>query len=421
MWGCRANIRLVTLLPILAMAWGCRQEPALLPVLDAELPGVTVQAPDSLGAGEALTLSFRASAALETPWTFVSNPWGALGIPLERNGEVYLARVPLEVTRFAGPLRWRMGQGNTLLASGVVEIQPSEKRPEVLESYAGPSHLRIGQDPYGDFIVLPVDVWDNPLPDGTALSLTVSGDGSRETATDRASHLMAYRRLGPGQRTGIRYLDARHGDIRSKRREVRVMAGIPDSLTLLATRPHDVADGHSLLHLAAGPLRDAWGNPVPDGTWVEFRLTDSLGNQTRTQGAALRGLAEIDVPFPNRATQWRITAAAAGGVVSRPLELAFLPAVVEVPFVVAPNGRLVEIGPVPSLAGGLAPDGFPVNARLESPEGDTVLTRLAWLRDGQASLRFPATEVGAGRYRLLLRCGDWQGETRLNTDRDGLE
>lgn len=382
----------------------------------AELPppeGLVVRAPDMIRAGDELVFDIEMEAAPGVPWLVLTSPWGDAKAEVSANVDGYTTHIPKAITRLAGKLQWRLGAGSATWAKGSIEVLPAEDLPEVLESYASPSHIRLGTEAFADFVVLPVDVWDNPLPEGTELGLFRDAFGETEGSLERLKHLIAYQRNAPLNGVGKIYMHAVFEGRSSQRREIEVLPGKAQAVPLNYDRPHAYADGNSLLRLEAGPLRDSLGYPVPDGTWVEFRIMDAQGGLRVVPGYSLRGIAAVSLRYPSKATSWQLSVQVTGGADARLGPIDFLPAITTCTLTVLDKGRLLRFGPVYSEAGGLAPDGIPVTATLSAGESMPGKTYQSLMRGGRADIRIPETEIPPGTYTLRVQCGDWKQETTL--------
>jgi hypothetical protein len=305
-------------------------------------------------------------------------------------------------------VNWTLHEANAILDSGRIRILPADSIPPILESYAGPSHIRAGEEERASFVALPVDVWDNSLPDGKAVEIQGRFGGEPFIQNIQTGQMLATYEYRAPEHTGILKVSAALDSSFSKIREIQVLSGVSEDFPLTLNRSHAYADGHSLLQIRAGPIRDRYGNLVPDGTLVVVRKRSDRGGISKVQALCLNGFAEAYYQFPSLAEQWSISAGVLGFGRSSEQVLRFIPAVRSCPIRMGESGRSLEIGPVSMVEGGVVPDGFPCELRILSSGGKLISELRKGLLNGHTRFDLNSTEVPDGRYQLLIQCGDFQ-------------
>ena len=373
--------------------------------------------PDSVVAGMTYEFQFQIDPAPEQPAVAVSTAWGATSIPLTASAGGYSAVLPTSFGRLAGPMDWTLHSEHGILDSGHLLILANPRSRPILESYAGPSHLQLGQQDRASFVALPVDIWDNPLPDSTLVNIRWGFDGEAFRHDVLSANMVAVQEFQAQRGTGsLRFSAAMDSSI-SKNRSIQVLAGVPVNFRISLHRSHAYADGSSLLRVLAGPLEDEKGNLVPDGTMVMFRKRDDRGDITELEAVSLNGIAEAFFRFPSAAGQWTVRAGVLGFGQSREEVLSFSAAVTHSPVRIGELGRRVKIGPVSMVKGGLVPDGFPCELQVLDTEGALLWKKQVPLRIGRADFYLDKDEIPDGRYQLKVQCGDfnWARSTDIKS------
>lgn len=422
MWVPSSKFFYRIVLAYLAFLWtACSDPPSEASSSQPSNFKVTAFHSDTLLVGDPLTIRFEISPEPEGPGLSLASVWGATYLFIEKDAKGFSAELPVSMSRCSGPLDWVLYSGTQAIGRGTLHIQPLGSRPPQLESYAGPSHLRAGGNQAASFVTLPVDALDNPLPDSTAVVFQWGKDGSSNASTVYSRNMLAIREIPAGVQTGVFRLSAALGGSVSKVRSLQVQAGVPEDFNLVLDRPHRVADGSSLLRVLAGPIRDAYGNTVTDGTTVVFRKWDGEGRQTVVQAHSLGGFAEVSLPFPDRAGTWLIQAGVLGYGSSPRESIRFEAGVIEAPLRIAEGGRRWEIGPVSLVQGGLVPDGFPCRVRVYAGDQTLIAEKRLRLRDGRLDFELNTLEFPNSEYRVEVSCGDFEWVQTINLQSGGRE
>ncbi len=163
-------------------------------------------------------------------------------------------------------------------------------------------------------MLLPRDEWGNAPPDGATFAVDVLfPDGS--TVEQPLTYIQGIgwttlRTQGEPGRVRI----AIAGETLANTLEIWQVAGAPADVDLRLVDDCVLADGRDLIQLAAA-VTDAFGNPVVDGTFVQFAWEDGLG-----YGATANGEATLRIPAPGTTGTVNYTASAAE-VESNPVTL----------------------------------------------------------------------------------------------------
>ncbi len=153
-----------------------------------------------------------------------------------------------------------------------------------------------------------VDAFGDPVSDGIPLQFTTDlGTLSALSAlTDDGEAEVI---LTPGTQAGGAHIVAQAGNVQG-RLTVPILAG-PAATLALSAEPAELVAGYNQIARLAATASDQYGNPVTDGTLVQFATT--LGQLAATSVATIGGQAEVDLIGGLVAGEAQVTATAPGG------------------------------------------------------------------------------------------------------------
>lgn len=269
-------------------------------------------------------------------------------------------------------------------------------------------------------VVVPFDQFGNPVAEGTPVGLRATHpDGRVEIQGLAVRHLLAWGRIYSGTVAGRTTISAQVGEgigaTHGPESSLLEVPGWPTPFTLTAD-PADVpADGRSLVTLRTVPLKDRFGNLLPDGTLVSF-VADFPGGERRAIPAyTIRGIAEAPFQAPRGAITVAIRATIYG-VESAPLEISFAPGPVVGGFTLtatvdaANRAIILATGPLLGAQRQFIPDGTPVRFQVTDSKGnrqwvDTIAA------EGRARAEIRLAALPPGPYIAEATVGDGHGTT----------
>jgi hypothetical protein len=350
---------------------------------------VRLDAPPSAEAGTSYVVRVRPPSGVSEVQLSVVGAYRTVTHRLDIDGETAGFEVAAADNTVAGLV--------TLVASGP-GLEPSSAELSVLPAEAsgplvpliGPRSIVADGADFTMVSVLPADRFGNPLADGTPLSLRrLRPDGGVEDGELVVDHHVARTRLVAGTVAGEDLVQVALGPVRGRERSFREVAGTarPFELRVDAVAGGRRADGRALTPVTTTTLVDRHGNPLPDGTMVEFRAVGPDGASTM-QGVTIGGRATATLEAPGRPGTVDVQAWAAG-TASSPLSVTFGAAVSSVPARARVEGDavVVDIGPVLGPLGGYVPDGTEVTVRAVSSAGGSPGPVTRMLRDGRGRVR----------------------------------
>lgn len=163
----------------------------------------------------------------------------------------------------------------------------------------------------GPPITLTATVWDGAgqlVPDGTAVRFETDL-GAVAPLESLTAHGKATAQLQPGAAAGVAHVTTTSGYATGKL-AVPVLAGAAASVTLSA-QPTELTAGYNQVAALVLTAADSHGNPIPDGSIIQFSTT--LGNVTPPAAPTTGGRAEAQFVGGTIAGSALITATAPGG------------------------------------------------------------------------------------------------------------
>jgi hypothetical protein len=284
-----------------------------------------------------------------------------------------------------------------------------------LEPLIGPRSMMAGDDKYAHAITIPQDVYGNAAD--TAVHYTLQRPtGMVERHTVEMEGLLAWLPLSPGEVAGRTTLSVTAGAVHGPEGTFETVAGPPKAVTLHSEVAQLAADGQSLFEVSTGPLRDAYGNTLPDGVLVTFTAAEPGGGQRVATGTVIGGQASVMMQAPPRHGEATITAEVYG-VPSDALALTFAPgpAVGEIALDLSVEDNMIVItaGPLLTGHGAFVPQGTPAHLTITDERGDTILQEVLPAKNGHCELWVHPMELSAGAYRISVTAGAAHGSMHM--------
>ncbi len=138
------------------------------------------------------------------------------------------------------------------------------------------------------------DQHQNLVMEPQPVKFDLSVDGQTVTRNEMSKDGVAYTKLDSSKKEGAAQFVASSGPA-SVRRVVQEVAADPCSIRMNARQTRNG------ILVSTDPIRDCAGNPVPDGTIVTFRSTDTNGRST-VDAHIKQGIAQAILPASENAT-----------------------------------------------------------------------------------------------------------------------
>ena len=391
-----------------------------LPPAPAYSGSLAIRAPGVVGVGEAVPIGLLAPSAPDgtTASLIADGSFGPRSYAATFRGGVAVVQVPGSETRQSGTLTLIARVGTTG-ATGTLTLEP-DIPAEPITALVGARAIIADGRHWSMASVVPFDRFGNPVVDGTGVEIRVlHADDRLEDRRTAVAHGVAWSRIYSHTRAGRDSVVARTVGAHGPEAELLEVAGRPMPFGLRADLRDSPADGQHLVGLSTNPLRDRYGNMLPDGTLVTFGALLPDGTRESIPAYTVDGVAAVPLQAPERGGVTTIVASA-DGANSAPLALRFSPgpAVGHVPLTahvdVAVGTLLLRAGPLLGPLGQYVPDGTAVLFGLHDGTGQTQISATEPSADGYASLSIQLIALPPGAYSARASGGSAQGSATFS-------
>ncbi len=352
---------------------------------------------DTFVAGEPVILEFGLSIGFNA----VLHCHSALGSvvlnPIEGKTEPLQFRLPDFMAHKSGAVSWYLPDGDIEFQGNIV-ILP-EDSVENMETYLGPPDILAGGKDYSMFVSVPIDKYDNPMPEQTQVNLEYyfKGDKARETLYIEDG-VVFYRIFSPDE-SGRVFAVSECLNTYSKEYDVNIQPNLPTDFSIYAEGYHRYADGNQILMFNTSVLTDTFSNVISDGTMVEFYIKNNEGDVLRTRGVTQNGVALAEIVHPEYTDDWEVKAFVQGMAESNTIVVNFEQVVKTYNVEFSKNNRQITLGPVQSYMNQRVPDGFKADMSLFK-EGILVKRTLLELQNGYVTFTLDPNEIKSGVYDI---------------------
>ncbi len=347
-------------------------------------------------AGEKITLQFD----IKTPVTaqlFLHASYGRTLLESETGN----FNIPDFMASKKGTIDYVLYQDSTVLLTGSILVKANLTTPVQLESYVGPPSIIAGGKDYTMHVIVPTDIFDNPLPDSTALKLKHQFLNTEKEEDSYSKDMMGWKNIFSYKQSGRLLISSVVGKTSSKEFSIEVFPSLAVDFGINSKRKHAYADGNQIAEFNTSILKDDYGNIVSDGTLVTFNIKNKKGVILQTQGSTVNGQATGKILHPDHVDSWMVSAYIPGIAKSNVLNLEYKPVLSDFDVRFDKNNREIIVGPLISFMNQLIPDGAIVNLTIE--KGDTTIeTKIKSSSKGIVVFRLKEGFYPSGIYRLTI-------------------
>lgn len=235
-----------------------------------------VDVPRQVVAGDSVVLRFEIQEK-QAPVLLLEKSFGpSLLKPRFVNGLAVFS-LPAEMVRQSGSYNWQLRASAQLLLRGHFEVMPKTESTTAIETYFGPRGIRAGGRDFSMLFMVPLDRYDNPLPDGSVVAINQQMDNELRTISVTTQNGYAFKKLYSSDKAGRMLVSATAHGVHSKELTSMVSPSNSVDFTIDYRRVHDYADGNQVVLFKTSLLRDRYGNQIADGTLVNFSIVDQGG------------------------------------------------------------------------------------------------------------------------------------------------
>ncbi len=352
-------------------------------------------------AGNPITLEFSSNNS--SLLLYCSNSYSTTVLEPEVNSNRITFNIPPHFYKKRGTLNWKIIEnGNTFLEDTIL-VLPAEKNHRI-ESYFGPPSIIAGGRDYAMLVSIPTDINDNPLIEGTEVSINFQFLNSIEKNVEETDHLMAWKNLFSPDKSGRVLVNSASKGISSKEITAEIFPDNAVDFTINSERSHRYADANQITTFYTSIIRDQFENIVSDGTHVDFFIQCNNNSYLKTSGNTINGIAKAKMIHPDQEETWTVKAYIHGISESNTIQLSFVQLFNDFNVEFSDNNRLISIGVLKSFMDQLIPDGFPVE--LSIFKNDTLIdTKKELSRKGMLSFKLKKDFYPNGEYKLVLKTG----------------
>ncbi len=308
-------------------------------------------------AGSTIVLTFSTTNT-STPNLYLSNSYGATILKPHLENGVLNYQLPKTFSNKAGKVNWTLLSDNTRLSG---QLNVSSKQEVVsMETYLGPPSIEAGETDYTMLVVIPTDIYDNPLKDSTVVSVKHQFLDQERKAIIYMKNSISYKNIASELKTGRMLISSECLGKNSKEYDANIMSGIPTDFTITYKRHHEYADGNQITNFSTSVIKDKYNNMVSDGTYVDFFITNSSNHILKTSGSTINGIANAKMIHPDHKDIWTVKAFIEGMAKSNNLSLIYKQAVLDFRVTLSEDNRTISIGPIKSFMDQMIPDGLEV-------------------------------------------------------------
>mgnify|MGYP001799506552 CR=1 FL=1 len=323
------------------------------------------------------------------------------GLAVERlkislvNGEAGI-ELPFEFSTKAGLLKLRFFNNGQSMYRDELEILPDKQKTKKIESFCGPKHLVVGRNDFSMIVSTVLDIYDNPLPEGTPIGVNFQQGGQVTSHSFRSETLYGYKKYYAGEKSGYGAITTFYDTLGSESFRLDIYATDPEDFEITYERQHAYADGEQLVVFSTSIIKDGFGNVISDGTVVQFVLEQPDGPSTIFNGVTIAGIARGLRYAPQAQASWKVRALIPNYAIStNQLAISFRQSVKDFDLSLQRETNRLNVGPVTGFMGQWVKDGTDVTVRITNAGTSKVYEAVT--TDGRLS--FPIDFEALGKRK----------------------
>jgi len=272
--------------------------------------------------------------------------------------------VPKFITKTKGMINYVLLNADRTLFEGKLWIAANTSEKIRLESYIGPPSIIAGGEEYTMPVVIPTDMYDNPLPDSTSVTIRHQFMQFEKEKIVHTKDIIAWNNIHSYSSSGRLLIASEVRETSSKEFSIDVFPSLAQDFEITSNRKHAYADGNQITEFVTSTLRDSYGNTVSDGTIVQFVIQDTTGMRLQTQASTINGRAMGKILHPDNASVWKVKGVIPGIAESNELQIDYKPVISDFEIQFTNNNRNLTIGPLLSFMKQRIPDGALVSLKI---------------------------------------------------------
>ncbi|MDF4202537.1 hypothetical protein PXD56_06215 [Maribacter sp. SA7] len=354
-------------------------------------------------AGDAITISFSTDTPKETYKLQIKNAYGSVLLnATETETDNIKFAVPKNFTRIAGPFNWKLLLDGNILDEGTHHIATNAPKATYVESYFGPRSVTAGRNDFSMLTISPTDAYDNPLDDGTEVTIKYQFLENIDELQISTESFIAWYNVASTLKSGRILVTSECNGTTSKELATIVYPANAVNFSISSSSAHNFADGNQIVTFTSDIIKDEYGNTVTNGTLVTFVIKNEKDQYLYTIGTTINGVAEAKTLHPDKAALWEIQAFVTGAAESNTTKFEFKSAIKDYAVHFSKGNRNIDIGPFESFMKQLIPDGLLLQLDIYNAEGEFIDTKKTTSKNGVCNIFLGEHFLEEGDYILKL-------------------
>ncbi len=346
-------------------------------------------------AGDTIELNFKLNTPAKTQ-LFLHASFGST--VLESDTTRYT--LPEFVSNKKGIIQYTLLHNSKAIVKGTIQVKANTTKPVQLESYVGPPSIIAGGTDYTMQVVVPTDIYDNPLPDSTAMQLKHQFLESEKEVDLYSKDMIGWLNIFSYRQSGRLLMSSKVRETASKEFSIEVFPSLPEDFQISSQRKHSYADGNQISEFITSVLKDEYGNIVSDGTLVEFKIKDKEGAILQTQSGTVNGQAIGKMLHPDHQDFWEVRAFVPGIAKSNVIQLEYASVLDDFEVQFFNDNREIVVGPLLSFMDQLIPDGAIVALKIKKDK--SVETKIKSSSNGVVRFLLKEEFYPSGKYTIKI-------------------
>ncbi|NKI30718.1 hypothetical protein [Croceivirga thetidis] len=282
-----------------------------------------------------------------------------------RNGIIEY-NTPELITEKIGDYEINLMYGEESILKDSLKVITEPKDIDYIESYFGPRIILAGGNDFSMLTVIPVDDYDNPMPDETRIEVHENFKETQKVHEQYTFDFVSFRRFYSYNQTGkITVSMNTDNGITTKEKTSDIYPYSPKDFTIEQSKEHNFADGNEVVSIKTSIIEDIYGNIIQNGTMVHYQIVTKSGKQLAAFAKTVKGIATAKIQHPYTEDSWTIQAFIPGLAESNSLEIDFEQIAYDFPLTFFKENREIQVGPIKSYMGQLLPNGTAVTLTLQ--------------------------------------------------------
>ncbi len=239
------------------------------------------------------------------------------------NKKVTVLKLSGNSTLHAGFYSLYLLQGDNIISQTELSVIPGKAYKDI-KVYTGPKTITANNQDQSMIVAVSEDQWNNTIIDGSPITITSRIENSQAlTEQILVKNQIAHKIINAQENKNFKLLGISSSDVVSKQQRIDFVPDWMKSLQINLIEHYPVANNRHFVKIKTNTVTDKNKNIIPDGTFINFFLTDKNDKQSIYQSLIIDGIATCYVKNPKSANSYNIYAISSNGVKSNTLSLTF--------------------------------------------------------------------------------------------------